>query len=135
MNKITITGNLTSDPVQRDYDGKKLTEFRVAVDRKFKVNGQKVTDFFRVKCWRQNAEYTYNYGSKGRKVLVIGELQAGTYTDQEGMTRMSLDIVADEVEFLGGKSSDDQTQEQKPAKPKNYTEKDFTDIQSDDIPF
>ena len=132
MNKITITGNLTSDPVQRDYDGKKLTEFRVAVDRKFKVNGQKVTDFFRVKCWRQNAEYTYNYGSKGRKVLVIGELQAGTYTDQEGMTRMSLDIVADEVEFLTPKS--EQTEEPKPAK-KNYTEKDFTDIQSEDIPF
>ena len=132
MNKLTITGNLTSDPVQRDYDGKKLTEFRVAVDRKFKVNGQKVTDFFRVKCWRQNAEYTYNYGSKGRKVLVIGELQAGTYTDQEGMTRMSLDIVADEVEFLTPKS--DQTEEPKPAK-KNYTEKDFTDIQSEDIPF
>lgn len=132
MNKITITGNLTSDPVQRDYDGKKLTEFRVAVDRKFKVNGQKVTDFFRVKCWRQNAEYTYNYGSKGRKVLVIGELQAGTYTDSEGMTRMSLDIVADEVEFLTPKS--EQTEEPKPAK-KNYTEKDFTDIQSEDIPF
>ena len=132
MNKITITGNLTSDPVQRDYDGKKLTEFRVAVDRKFKVNGQKVTDFFRVKCWRQNAEYTYNYGSKGRKVLVIGELQAGTYTDSEGMTRMSLDIVADEVEFLTPKS--EQTEESKPAK-KNYTEKDFTDIQSEDIPF
>ena len=132
MNKITITGNLTSDPVQRDYDGKKLTEFRVAVDRKFKVNGQKVTDFFRVKCWRQNAEYTYNYGSKGRKVLVIGELQAGTYTDQEGMTRMSLDIVADEVEFLTPKS--EQTEEPKPAK-KNYTEKDFADIQSEDIPF
>ena len=132
MNKITITGNLTSDPVQRDYDGKKLTEFRVAVDRKFKVNGQKVTDFFRVKCWRQNAEYTYNYGSKGRKVLVIGELQAGTYTDSEGMTRMSLDIVADEVEFLTPKSA--QTEEPKPAK-KNYTEKDFTDIQSEDIPF
>ena len=132
MNKLTITGNLTSDPVQRDYDGKKLTEFRVAVDRKFKVNGQKVTDFFRVKCWRQNAEYTYNYGSKGRKVLVIGELQAGTYTDQEGMTRMSLDIVADEVEFLTPKS--EQTEEPKPAK-KNYTEKDFTDIQSEDIPF
>ena len=132
MNKVTITGNLTSDPVQRDYDGKKLTEFRVAVDRKFKVNGQKVTDFFRVKCWRQNAEYTYNYGSKGRKVLVIGELQAGTYTDQEGMTRMSLDIVADEVEFLTPKS--EQTEEPKPAK-KNYTEKDFADIQSEDIPF
>ena len=132
MNKLTITGNLTSDPVQRDYDGKKLTEFRVAVDRKFKVNGQKVTDFFRVKCWRQNAEYTYNYGSKGRKVLVIGELQAGTYTDQEGMTRMSLDIVADEVEFLTPKS--EQTEEPKPAK-KNYTEKDFADIQSEDIPF
>lgn len=132
MNKLTITGNLTSDPVQRDYDGKKLTEFRVAVDRKFKVNGQKVTDFFRVKCWRQNAEYTYNYGSKGRKVLVIGELQAGTYTDSEGMTRMSLDIVADEVEFLTPKS--EQTEEPKPAK-KNYTEKDFTDIQSEDIPF
>lgn len=132
MNKLTITGNLTSDPVQRDYDGKKLTEFRVAVDRKFKVNGQKVTDFFRVKCWRQNAEYTYNYGSKGRKVLVIGELQAGTYTDSEGMTRMSLDIVADEVEFLTPKS--EQTEEPKPEK-KNYTEKDFADIQSEDIPF
>ena len=132
MNKLTITGNLTSDPLQRDFDGKKLTEFRVAVDRKFKVNGQKVTDFFRVKCWRQLAEFTYSYLAKGRKVLVIGELQAGTYTDQEGMTRMSLDIVADEVEFLTPKS--EQTEEPKPAK-KNYTEKDFTDIQSEDIPF
>lgn len=135
MNKLTITGNLTSDPVQRDFDGKKLTEFRVAVDRKFKVNGQKVTDFFRVKCWRQNAEYTYNFGSKGRKVLVIGELQAGTYTDQEGMTRMSLDIVADEVEFLGGRSEDAAQDQPKPKAKKNYTEKDFADIQTEDIPF
>ena len=132
MNKLVIVGNLTQDPLQKDFNGNKVTEFSVAVDRKFKVNGQKVTDFFRVKCWRQNAEYTYNYGSKGRKVLVIGELQAGTYTDQEGMTRMSLDIVADEVEFLTPKS--EQTEEPKPAK-KNYTEKDFTDIQSEDIPF
>ena len=134
MNKLVIVGNLTQDPLQKDFNGNKVTEFSVAVDRKFKVNGQKVTDFFRVKCWNKLSEFTYTYLAKGRKVLVIGELQARTYTDQEGMTRISLDVNADEVEFLGGKSEEAATDQPKP-KQKKITEADFTDIQTDDIPF
>lgn len=130
MNKFICTGNLVADPVQRGNE-KKVTEFRVAVDRKLKVNGNKVTDFFRVKAFGKLGEFCFQYLTKGRKVLAIGELQADTYEDREGVTRLALDVVADEVEFLS--KAEPAAAE---AKPKaNYTENDFTDIQSADIPF
>ena len=101
MNKITIIGNLTQDP-QKNTTATGLTvcSFTVAVNRKFPVNGEKVTDYFRVQTWRQLADICGKYLTKGRKVAVIGELQAKTYQNKEGFTKMSLEIQADEVEFV-----------------------------------
>ena len=127
MNKLTIIGNLTHDPETRSTpNGVTVCSFTVAVDRKFKdQSGERTTDFFRVNAWRQLGETCGRYLSKGKKVAVIGELQARTYEAKDGTTRMSLDVQADEIEFLSPKENRDEPEEA----PQ------FTDIQSEDIPF
>ena len=138
MNKITLIGNLTHDPETRSTpNGVTVTTFTIAVNRRFaSQGGERVTDFFRINAWRQLGETCSKYLAKGRKVAVVGELQARTYEAKDGTTRMSLDVSADEVEFLTPRSSDDSgsgyVSSQKPAS--DPTEG-FTDITSDDIPF
>ena len=131
MQKMFLIGNLTSDPaLSATSNGKTVTRFRLAVNRRFNgQNGEKVTDFFRITTFGKMAENCSKYLAKGRKCCVVGELHPDTYTDNEGQTRMSLDVIADEVEFLSSKN--DGTAE----KPKPVNEADFADIQSDDIPF
>jgi single-strand DNA-binding protein len=105
MNKITLIGNLTHDPeVRSTNSGVTVVTFTIAVNRKFSVpDGERPTDFFRINAWRQLGESCGRYLAKGRKVAVIGELQARTYEAKDGTTRMSLDVVADEIEFLSPK--------------------------------
>lgn len=131
MNKLYLIGNLTADPAQRDVGTKKVTDFRIAVNRRFTKNGEKVTDFFRIQAWNALGDNCMKFLAKGRKVAVVGELHPDTYTDNEGQTRMSLDVVADEVEFLTPKSEAQEPEK----KQKPITAAYFTDIQSDDIPF
>ena len=133
MQKMFLIGNLTSDPaLSATSNGKTVTRFRLAVNRRFSgQNGEKVTDFFRITTFGKMAENCSKYLAKGRKCCVVGELHPDTYTDNEGQTRMSLDVVADEVEFLTPKSEAQEPEK----KQKPITAADFTDIQSDDIPF
>ena len=139
MNKITLIGNLTHDPETRSTSsGVTVTTFTIAVNRRFSQGGEKVTDFFRINAWRQLGETCSRYLSKGRKVAVVGELQARTYEAKDGTTRMSLDVAADEVEFLTPRSAEDSipaySSGMKPTEQSNPLDG-FTDIQSDDIPF
>ena len=99
MNKITVIGNLTKDPETRTTpNGNTVCTFTVAVNRK-KVS-EPQTDFFRVNAWGKLGELCARFLGKGRKVAVVGELQARTYDNKDGKTMLSLDVVADEVEFL-----------------------------------
>lgn len=102
MQKIVITGNLTSDPeVRATQNGVTVCTFTVAVNRRFVgQNGDRVTDFFRVHAWRQLGEVCGRCLSKSKKVAVSGELQARMFEAKNGEKRMSLDVQADEVEFL-----------------------------------
>lgn len=143
MNKITLIGNLTHDPETRTtQSGVTVCSFNIAVNRRFaQQGGERQTDFFRINAWRQLGETCARYLAKGRKVAVIGELQARTYEAKDGTTRMSLDVSADEVEFLTPRSQQDEggsgysapRPSQSGAAPQDLAG--FTDIQSDDIPF
>ncbi len=141
MNKITLIGNLTRDPELRSTpNGVSVCTFTIAVNRRFAAQGgEKQTDFFRINAWRQLGETCARYLGKGRKVAVIGELQARTYEGSDGATRMSLDVSADEVEFLSPRGQDEgggstaPAQRQSSADPQDLAG--FTDIQADDIPF
>ena len=106
-----IIGNVGSDPEMRyTANGKPVTNFSVAVNRRFKgKDGQSVekTKWFRVTAWGKLAETTNQYLSKGRQVMVIGEVKASAYTNQAGEPAASLELTARDVKFLGGKGSND----------------------------
>lgn len=139
MNKITLIGNLTHDPESRSTpNGVTVCTFTIAVNRKFAPQGgERQTDFFRINAWRQLGENCSRYLAKGRKVAVIGELQARMYEAKDGSTRMSLDVTADEVEFLTPRAQDEGSgytaAPRLQANPQDLAG--FTDISSDDIPF
>lgn len=138
MQHIFFTGNLVRNPESgATATGLSYCTFTVAVDRKYKSNGEKVTDYFRVKTWRQLADLCAKHLVKGRKVGVVGELQASIYEAKDGTWKLSLDVNADEVEFLSPKNEspvEGDTPTERPQKPVRY-EDGFTDISSDDIPF
>ena len=115
MNKLTIIGNLTRDPELRTTpNGVNVCSFTVAVNRKKKQDGQPEADFFRVTAWRELGEICAKYLAKGRKVCVIGSVSVRTY-EANGKTNASLEVQAEDVEFLTPKaeSVDQQTGMQK----------------------
>jgi len=104
-----IIGHLGRDPEMRyTQNGKPVTNFSVAVSRKFTgKDGQPVekTKWFRVTAWNKLAELCNQYLSKGRLVLVTGEVDASAYTGQDGEPKASLEITARDVKFLDGKGN------------------------------
>ena len=127
MNKIVLIGGLTADPEKRaTSNGVTVTSFTLAVNRR---GQEKKTDYFRVNAWRGLADTCARYLAKGRKVAVIGELQARTYEAKDGTTRMSLDVAADEVEFLT--PAQEKPAEKQAEKPVS----EWDDISTSDLPW
>lgn len=111
MNSCTIIGNLTRDPEYREVPSSSsggVCNFTVAVNRR----GSDDADFFRIAVWGKLGEVCAQYLAKGRKVYVRGAVSASAYVDKEDEARASLEITAQDVEFLSPKA-DDQP-EQKP---------------------
>jgi len=108
MNKLTIIGNLTRDPEMRTTSaGVSVCDFTVAVNRRNKSkdqNAQNEADFFHVSAWRERRELCGKYLAKGRKVCVVGPVTVRTYQTSKGETRASLEVTADEVEFLSSRN-------------------------------
>lgn len=116
MNKTFIIGNLTRDPELRSVNGRdgqvSVCDFTVAVNRRNGGNGnngQPEADFFRVTVWRGLADVCKQYLAKGRKVSVVGPVSCRTYVGNDGVTRASLEIQADDVEFLTPRQDGQQT--------------------------
>ena len=102
MNKLMIIGCLGDDPTMRMLpDGTAVCSFNVAVSGKGK---DKTTTWFRVTTWRQLAENCNRFLEKGRKVAVVGSVSLSTYTKKDGTGGASLEVNADQVEFLSPKS-------------------------------
>lgn len=136
MNKIFIIGNLTRDPEMRTLqNGTNVCSFSVAVNRRRQNSaeaGQPEADFFRVTAWRQLAENCNRFLAKGRKVAVTGSLSLQSYTSNTGEQRYSLEINADEVEFLTPRG--EQGENQAPsAQGQSYSG--YVQVENDDLPF
>ena len=106
MNKLTIIGNLVKDPELRSTkDGTNVCGFTVAVNRpKTKGNPDPGADFFNVTAWRERGELCAKYLTKGSKVCVVGKVALRTW-ETEAKHGASLEVNAEEVEFLSGKSN------------------------------
>lgn len=107
MQKLMIIGNLTRDPESRAVGDKTVCNFTVAVNRRKKNDGTQEADFFRVGAWGKLGESCQKYLQKGRKVYVSGTVSVNSYTDQQGQAKASMEVFANEVEFLSpaGQSS------------------------------
>ena len=143
MNKLTIIGNLTRDPELRTTSaGVNVCSFTVAVNRRNRrddQNGQPEADFFRVTAWRQLADICSKYLAKGRKVCVVGSVSVHTYTGNDGTTRASLEVTADEVEFLSSRNDGEAggyTASAAPEAPSADSQAaGFTAVETDELPF
>lgn len=104
MNKVFLIGNLTRDPEMRTtQSGVSVCSFTIAVNRRRANNaeaGQPEADFFRISAWRQLGDICSRYLAKGRKVAVVGTVSASAYVGNDGQARASLEVTADDVEFL-----------------------------------
>jgi single-strand DNA-binding protein len=106
FNRVILAGNLTRDPELRfTNDGVPVCSFGLAVNRVRSRNEE--VDFFDVSAWRELGETIANYKKKGDPILVEGRLQYRTWEAQDGSKRSKVDVVADNVQFLGGRADAD----------------------------
>lgn len=105
-NKVIIMGRITNDlELRTTPQGASVLTFGVAVDRRYQSKGEeRKTDFFNVVAWRNEAEFISRYFSKGRMILIEGELQTRSYVDKNNNTVRITEIVADRATFTGEKS-------------------------------
>lgn len=127
FNKCIMMGRLVNDPeFKTTPTGVNVATFRIAVDRRFQTKGEeKKSDFFNVVAWRQQAEFVNRYFSKGRLILVEGEMTTRNYTDKNGNNATWYELVADRLSFTGekaqGGSYSDSYSAPMPTEPPQYS--------------
>ena len=106
LNKVIMIGNLTADPeLQYTSGGTARTKFSIAINRQYKdKSGQLQEDvtFVPIVAWGSQAENCANYLSKGRSVAIEGRLRISTFETQDGEKKKMVEVVAQNVQFLGG---------------------------------
>ena len=106
FNKVILMGRLCGDPeLKQTQGGATVTNFTIAVDRKYNKGEEKQADFLNIIAWRQAAEFICKYFGKGSAILIDGELQTRSWTDQQGQKRYATDVVAHEVYFCEAKKN------------------------------
>ncbi len=155
INRAILVGRLTKDPeLRRTSSDIPVTSFTLAVNRTFKnQQGEQEADFIQCVVWRRQAENVAQYVSKGSLVGVEGRIQTRSYDDQDGVRKFIVEVVADSVQFLeprGTQNSDyNQSQprqepqyKQQPKQPTQNNQKPSRDddlkdidIADDDLPF
>ncbi len=109
MNKVILMGRLTRDPeVSSSTTGTTVARYSIAVDRKFKRDGDPDADFFNCTSFGKQAEFVERYLHKGTKVVVVGRVQNDNYTNKEGQKVYGTRIMVDEIEFAESKNASGQ---------------------------
>ncbi len=134
MNKVFLIGNLTRDPeLTTTNSGVSVCRFSIAVTRRFSnAEGERETDFFNITAWRGSAENCAKFLKKGSKVAVSGSIQMRNFERQDGTRGLSVDITADDVEFLS--SRNDSNSEGSTNVP-NAPVSELQPVSDDDLPF
>lgn len=125
VNKVILIGNAARDAeLRHTTSGKAVSNLRLATNRK--VGGQEQTQFHTIVCWDILAETTATYVKKGDPLYVEGRLEYRSFQDDEGKERGVCEIIASDVQFLGGRRSGAQD---------GPPPADAADVSPDDTPF
>lgn len=117
MNKVILMGRVTRDAEVRYSQGDNATaiaRFSLAVDRRFKRDGDDTADFINCVAFGRTAEFLERFGQKGTKFVVEGRIQTGSY-EKDGQKVYTTDVVVENVEFAESKGNSTPTDEPKPA--------------------
>ena len=120
MNIAIITGRLTRDPEIKSTQGEKpmcIARYSLAVDRRFKREGEPTADFLNCVAFGKNGEFAEKYLRKGVKINVTGHIQTGSYTNRDGQKVYTTDIVVDSSEFCESKATSQQNAPQADSQP------------------
>ena len=110
MNKVVLVGRLTRDPEVRYSQGENalaIARYTLAVDRRFKRDGEQTADFINCVVFGKSAEFTERYFRQGMRVVVCGRIQTGSYTNRDGVKVYTTEVVVEEQEFAESKASSD----------------------------
>lgn len=133
MNKAILMGRLTRDVDFRTANsGTSVARFSLAVNRRFKLDGEQTCDFINCIAFSKTAEFLEKYGHKGTKFVVEGSIQTGSYTNKEGQKIYTTDVLVQSVEFAESKASAQTYQNTEPQKS------DFVvvdEIDDEELPF
>lgn len=141
MNKVILIGRFVRDPeIRYATNDRCCANFSIAVDRKYKQEGQQDADFPRVIAWGKTAEFIEKYFKQGMKIVIEGRIQTGKYTNKEGQTVYTTDVVAESVEFAESKSAASNGNNSKPAESKPKIDEDGwmsipDDVDDEGLPF
>lgn len=102
MNQVNVMGRLTREPDVKTYgnEGKTFTRFTLAVDRPYQKGQERKVDFIPCVAFGKTGEFIGNYADKGARIIVNGSLKIGSYTDKEGVKRLTADVFVDRAELI-----------------------------------
>lgn len=108
MNKVILMGRLTRDPEVRYSQGENalaIARYTLAVDRRFKRDGEQTADFISCVVFGKSAEFTEKYFRQGMRVTICGRIQTGSYTNKDGVKVYTTEVVVEEQEFAESKGA------------------------------
>lgn len=109
MNRVILIGRLTRDPELRYTRGNTaIAMFNLAVDRRVKDDGTKETDFIVCKCFNKLAENLAKFQKKGNLISLVGRIRTDSYDDKDGKRKYTIEVVADEIQFLSQKQKQEE---------------------------
>ena len=118
MNNVQLVGRFTRDPEVRYSDGgTTVARFTLAVDRRFRKEGQQEADFISCVAFSKTAEFIEKHFRKGMRIGLIGRIQTGSYTNQDGQKIYTTDVCTDNVEFVESKGASESSQESSGPEP------------------
>ena len=136
MNKAILMGRLTRNPDIRYTQGEKpvcIARYTLAVDRRFKRDGEQEADFISCVAFGRQAEFAEKYLQKGTKIVISGRIQTDSYTNREGVKVYTTDVIVEEQDFAESKATAGKPKEEPAAQgqPPEPTAKDQPPVNND----
>ena len=120
FNLVVLSGRLTADPeLKTTPNGVSVTSFSIAVERRYKQGEERQADFINIVAWRSSAEFICKYFKKGSMIGIEGSIQTRKYQDRDGNNRTAFEVVANNVQFVEFKKSDNNSDNNAPVDPEN----------------
>jgi single-strand DNA-binding protein len=115
INRVVLVGRLTKSPeLRKTQNGTSVCKFTLAVNRRVTGQGQPDADFISCVAWNKTADLMLQYLNKGSLIGIEGRLQTGRFTNNNGETIYTCDVMVDSLQFLDPKKSEEQNENQVP---------------------